>query len=68
MIDRRTTLRLVEGRAKFERDALIGWVNRAAPLIAAETGADLSKVTAILDREIRAHLAAMAEKPLELPK
>jgi hypothetical protein len=68
LIDRRTTLRLVEGRAKFERDALIGWVNRAAPLIAAETGADLSKVTAILDREIRAHLLSMAEKPLELPK
>jgi hypothetical protein len=68
LIDRRATLRVVEGRAKAERDALIGWVNRVAPVIAAETRSDLALVTAILDREVRAHLIAMAEKPVELPK
>lgn len=68
LIDRRATLRVVEGRAKAERDALIGWVNRAAPAIAAATGGDLATITAILDREIRAHLVAMSEKPVELPK
>lgn len=68
LIDRRTTLRVVEGRAKAERDALIGWVNRVSPVIAAAVGGDLATITAILDREVRAHLVAMAEKPVELPK
>jgi hypothetical protein len=68
LIDRRATLRVVEGRAKAEREALIGWVNRVAPEIAAATSGDLAAITAILDREVRAHLLAMAEKPVELPK
>ena len=68
LIDRKATLRAVEGCARFERDGWIGWVNRAAPLIAAEAGGDLARVVATLDREVRAHLAALADKPLELPK
>lgn len=68
LIDRRATLRVVEGRAKAERDALIGWVNRVAPIVAAAVDGDLATVTAILDREVRDHLAAMAGKPVELPK
>jgi phage terminase Nu1 subunit (DNA packaging protein) len=67
LIDQRATLRIVEGRARFERDAWIGWVNRAAPLVASEAGADLALVVAILDREVRAQLAALAATPLELP-
>ena len=67
LIDQKSTLRAVEGRARFERDAWIGWVNRAAPALASEAGADLALVTAILDREVRAQLAALAATPLELP-
>lgn len=67
-LDRRTTLRVIEARAKAERDALIGWVNRAAPAISAGTGADLSAVTAILDREVRDHLITVAAMRLELPR
>jgi len=66
LIDQRATLRAVEGRARFERDAWIGWVNRAAPLVAA-LGGDLAATVAVLDREVRAQLAALAATPLELP-
>lgn len=68
LIDRAATLRVVEARARAERDALIGWVNRAASAVAVETGANLATVTAVLDREIRDHLRAMAERQVELPK
>lgn len=67
-LDRKATLRVVEARARAERDALIGWVNRVAPAIAAGTGADLSAVTAILDREVRDHLLTLAAMTLELPQ
>lgn len=67
-LDRRATLRVIEARAKMERDALIGWVNRAAPAIAVGTGADLSTITAILDREVREHLITIASITLELPR
>lgn len=67
-LDRRATLRVIEARAKAERDALIGWVNRCAPAIAAGTGADLATITAILDREVRDHLITIASTKLELPR
>lgn len=65
-LDKRATLRVIEARAKAERDALIGWVNRAAPAIAAATNGDLSIITAVLDREVRDHLIAMASTKLDL--
>ena len=64
LIDLKATLRVVEGRARFERDCWIGWVNRAAPLVASEAGADMALVVAILDREVRAQLAALAASRL----
>lgn len=67
-LDKRATLRVIEARARAERDALIGWVNRAAPAIAAGTGADLQTITAILDREVRDHLVTLAAMTLELPR
>lgn len=68
LLNRRAALRVVEGRAKAERDAWIGWVNRAAPAIAAAVDGDLSMITAILDREVREQLATLAQQPLELPR
>lgn len=68
LIARKATLRAVEGRAKMEADALIGWVSRVAPAIATATGADLATIVGILDREVRAHLISMASAPLDLPK
>lgn len=68
LISRKATLRAVEGRAKMEADALISWVNRAAPAIATATGGNLSTIAGVLDREIRAHLISMANTALDLPK
>ena len=38
LIDRKATLRAIETRARQERDAWIGWVNRAAPELAPPAG------------------------------
>ncbi|TCT08304.1 hypothetical protein [Aquabacter spiritensis] len=64
LIDRSATLRAVESRARAERDAWIGWVNRAAPELAAATGTDLAAVVATLDRLVRDHLLMLASLPL----
>ena len=64
LIDRASTLRTIESRGRAERDAWIGWVNRAAPEIAAATGGDLSATVAALDRLVRDQLLALASLPL----
>jgi len=64
LIDRSATLRTVESRARAERDAWIGWVNRAAPELASATGADLAAVVAALDRLVRDQLVMLASLPL----
>jgi hypothetical protein len=65
LIDRAATLQAIEGRARFERDSWIGWVNRTAPEIAAAVGGDLAAVVAALDRAVRDHLAQLADTPIE---
>lgn len=65
MIDRDATLRAIETRARFERDAWLGWINRAAPDIARTCDADLGAVVAILDRLVREQLATLAATPIE---
>jgi hypothetical protein len=42
----------------------MAWVQRAAPLIAAETGADPQATFAVLDRLMREHLEHLADTPL----
>ncbi len=64
LIDKAATLRTVETRARAERDAWIGWVNRAAPEIAAATGGDMASTVAALDRLVRDQLAMLAALPL----
>ncbi|AXS39706.1 hypothetical protein [Breoghania sp. L-A4] len=65
LIERRAALQAIESRARAERDAWIGWVNRVAPALATSTGGDLSAIVAILDREVRDQLASLARTPLE---
>jgi len=64
LIDREATLRAIESRARAERDAWIGWVNRAAPEIARATTGDLSMIVASLDRLVREQLTMLAGVPL----
>lgn len=67
VIDRDETLRTIETRARFERDAWIGWVNRVAPEIARLANADVAIVVSVLDRMVREQLATLAATPLGLP-
>ncbi len=65
LIDRRMALRVVESRARLERDSWIAWCNRAAPALATATGADIALVVAELDRMVREQLASLAEVRIE---
>ena len=56
--------RTVFARARAERDAHMAWVQRTAPLLAAEVGADPRATFAALDRMMREHLEYLADMPL----
>lgn len=64
LIDRRRTLATIEGRARMERDAWLGWSRRVAPEIAAAFNADLAEVAALLDRLVRDQVASLADTPI----
>jgi hypothetical protein len=54
----------VFARARSERDAHLAWVQRTAPLLAAEVSADPRATFAALDRMMREHLEHLADLPL----
>lgn len=64
VIDAKEAAAAVFVRAKAERDAHIAWVNRTAPLLAAELGADPARTYAALDRMMREHLEHLADTPI----
>jgi hypothetical protein len=63
LIDRAAAEKAIFERARLERDAHLAWISRAAPELAAETGADPRAAFAALDRLMREHLAQLAETP-----
>jgi hypothetical protein len=52
-------------RARFERDAHLGFAARLAATLAAELGVDQGRAFAVLDREMREHLQRLADTALE---
>jgi hypothetical protein len=64
LIDGAEATATIFARARAERDAHMAWVQRAAPLVAAETGADPQVTFAVLDRLMREHLEHLADTPL----
>jgi hypothetical protein len=64
LIDTAAATRTVFARARAERDAHMAWVQRSAPLLAAELGADPRATFAALDRMMREHLEHLADMPL----
>lgn len=60
-IDRAKTLELVQELAQADRDAVLAWPARAAPVMAAELGVDQHALHAALDAGLRAHLTERAE-------
>lgn len=65
LVDRHTAEAAIFARARAERDAHLGWVLRIAPLLAGQIGGDPATIFAFLEREMRTHLAALADRPLE---
>lgn len=65
-IAREPTLALVRNLAQAERDAILSWPARAAPLLAADLGVDEHALHAALDASLRAHLTDRAEQSLEI--
>jgi hypothetical protein len=65
LIDRQTAEAAIFARARAERDAHLAWVVRKAPQLAAHVGCEPAAVFSFLDQEMRLHLAALAERPLE---
>lgn len=64
LIDADEARRTVFARARAERDAHLAWVQRTAPLLAAELGADPRATFAALDRMMCEHLEHLADLPL----
>lgn len=52
--------------ARQERDSWLAWPARVSALMAAELGVEPRVLEALLDRNLRDHLAAMAEPDLDL--
>lgn len=64
LIDADAATATIFARARAERDAHLAWVQRAAPILAAEIGADPRATFAALDRLMREHLEHLADTPL----
>lgn len=64
LIDRRKAEAAIFELARAERDSLLSWTARIAPVIAAEIAADPAALFAALDREARRHLAELAADPM----
>ncbi|PVZ49687.1 hypothetical protein [Thalassobacter stenotrophicus] len=64
LIETAAAKRTVFARARAERDAHMAWVQRNAPLLAAELDADSRATFAALDRMMREHLEHLADMPL----
>lgn len=64
LVDRAKAESAIFERARFERDAHLGWVQRVVPILAGELGVDPGPLHAALDREMRQHLVDLAKTPL----
>ena len=65
VIAKEPTLQRIRELAQGERDAILAWPARAAPLLAADLGVDQHNLQAAIDASLRAHLADRAEPVLE---
>jgi hypothetical protein len=61
LVDRSKAVAQVFRLARDERDAWVNWPARAAAIIAAELEVDSHRLHGVLERQVRAHLAELAE-------
>jgi len=65
LVDRNRTVAAVFDLARRERDSWLNQPLRVAASMAAELSVEAHRMELVLDRELRAHLAEMAEVKLE---
>jgi hypothetical protein len=61
LVDRAKAVAQVFGLARDERDAWVNWPARIAAMIAAELEVDPHRLHTVLERQVRDHLAELAE-------
>ncbi len=66
LIDKAATMRAVQQLAQAERDAILAWPARAAPILAADLGVDQHALYAALVESLHAHLTARSAAPASL--
>jgi hypothetical protein len=66
LVDRSRATELVFAAARRERDAWLNWPARVAALMAAKLGCSVHDLEQELDRQVRAHLADLAEVSIDL--
>jgi hypothetical protein len=66
LINRHKVTEAVQEMAQAERDAILAWPARAAPILAADLGIEQHALQAALDASLRAHLTERAEAKLEI--
>jgi hypothetical protein len=65
LVDRAASERLFFEAGRGLRDSFGGWPVRVAAVVAAELGTDPARTLAILEREMRAHLASLPEPRID---
>jgi hypothetical protein len=65
LIDRHRAVEQVQEMAQAERDAILAWPARAAPILAAALDVDQHALEAALNESLRSHLTARAAVHLE---
>jgi hypothetical protein len=66
LVERQPIIDMVRSLAQAERDAILSWPARAAPMLAAELGIAEPVLFAALDASLRAHLTERAEITMEV--
>lgn len=66
LIDREKAKALVRRLAQEERDAILAWPARVAPIMAAELGVDAHALHQLLDDHLRAHLSEQGRESPDL--
>jgi hypothetical protein len=65
LVDRAAAERAIFERANMERDRWLGWIPRAAALMASDVDIDPTQLFGILDRLVRDQLTQLAATPLK---
>jgi hypothetical protein len=65
LVERAAVRRFLTDRARMERDQWLAWSNAAAARLASALGIDTGRLFTALEAEVRDHLRALAQRPIQ---